>query len=165
MAVGLHHWLHQKSLARQNSPAEAYFHQDAKSFELRASLSLSRFWQQEGKTVVGRQMLEAMVAGEDDPAAHAANTADLFRMWAEGRIKPRVSRTFPLERAHEAIKALGDRSVMGKVVVTVSTGAGISEDPLIGFRLKGAKQGDKLKVFWSDNMGESATLEGTVDLS
>ncbi len=53
----------------------------------------------------------------------------------------------------------------GKVVVTVSTGAGISEDPLIGFRLKDAKQGDKLKVFWSDNMGESATLEGTVDLS
>lgn len=53
----------------------------------------------------------------------------------------------------------------GKVVVTVSTGPAISEDPLIGFRLKGAKHGDKLKVFWSDNMGESATLEGTVDLS
>ena len=53
----------------------------------------------------------------------------------------------------------------GKVVVTVSTGPAISEDPLIGFRLKDAKQGDKLKVFWSDNMGESATLEGTVDLS
>jgi len=53
----------------------------------------------------------------------------------------------------------------GKVVVTVSTGPAISEDPLIGFRLKAAKQGDKLKVFWSDNMGESATLEGIVDLS
>jgi sulfur-oxidizing protein SoxZ len=53
----------------------------------------------------------------------------------------------------------------GKVVVTVSSGPAISEDPLIGFRLKDAKHGDKLKVFWSDNMGESATLEGTVDLS
>ena len=53
----------------------------------------------------------------------------------------------------------------GKVVAAVNTGAGISEDPLIGFRLKDAKQGDKLKVFWSDNMGESATLEGTVDIS
>ncbi|MCR4304886.1 MAG: thiosulfate oxidation carrier complex protein SoxZ [Gallionella sp.] len=53
----------------------------------------------------------------------------------------------------------------GKVVVTVSTGPGVSEDPLIGFHLKDAKHGDKLKVFWSDNMGESATLEGTVDLS
>ncbi len=54
-----------------------------------------------------------------DPAAHAANMADLFRFWSEGRIRPRVSRTFPLERAHEAIQALGDRTVMGKVVVTV----------------------------------------------
>lgn len=52
----------------------------------------------------------------------------------------------------------------GKLVATVNTGAGISEDPLIGFRLK-AKQGDKLKIFWSDNMGESATLEGVVDIS
>jgi len=52
-----------------------------------------------------------------------------------------------------------------KLVVAVNTGVAISEDPLIGFRLKDAKQGDKLKVFWSDNMGESATLEGIVDLS
>ena len=56
-----------------------------------------------------------------DPAAHAANMADLLRCWEEGKIRPRVSRTFPLERAHEAIKALGDRSVMGKVVVTVDS--------------------------------------------
>ena len=56
-----------------------------------------------------------------DPAAHAANMADLFRFWGEGKIRPRVSRTFPLERAYEAIKALGDRSVMGKVVVTVES--------------------------------------------
>ncbi|MDH5512919.1 MAG: thiosulfate oxidation carrier complex protein SoxZ [Gammaproteobacteria bacterium] len=53
----------------------------------------------------------------------------------------------------------------GKVIVTVNTGAAVSEDPLIGFRLKDAKHGDKLKVFWTDNQGESATLEGTVDLS
>ncbi len=54
-----------------------------------------------------------------DPAAHAANMADLLRFWREGKIKPRVSRTFPLERAAEAIQALGDRSALGKVVVTV----------------------------------------------
>ena len=53
----------------------------------------------------------------------------------------------------------------GKVVVVVSTGTGVSEDPLLGFRLKGAKSGDKLKVFWSDNLGESGTLEGVVDIS
>jgi len=54
-----------------------------------------------------------------DPKAHAANMAELFRLYGEGKIRPRVSRTFPLERAGEAIKALSDRSVMGKVVVVV----------------------------------------------
>ncbi|WP_420478432.1 NADPH:quinone oxidoreductase family protein [Brevundimonas sp. FT23028] len=54
-----------------------------------------------------------------DPAGHVANMADLFRFWSEGKIRPRISRTLPLERAHEAIQALGDRSVMGKVVVTI----------------------------------------------
>jgi NADPH2:quinone reductase len=56
-----------------------------------------------------------------DPAAHAANMADLFKFWGEGKIKPRVSRTFPLEQAHLAIQALGDRSAMGKIVVTVES--------------------------------------------
>lgn len=53
----------------------------------------------------------------------------------------------------------------GKLVIVVDTGTGVSEDPLLGFRLKGAKNGDKLKVFWTDNLGESGTLEGTVDVS
>ena len=56
-----------------------------------------------------------------DPAAHAANMADLMGLYAQGKIKPRISRTYPLERAHEAIQALGDRAVMGKVVVTVES--------------------------------------------
>ncbi|MFN4042143.1 MAG: NADPH:quinone oxidoreductase family protein [Brevundimonas sp.] len=56
-----------------------------------------------------------------DPAAHAANMADLFRLYAEGKIKPRVSRTYPFEQAGEAIKALGDRQAMGKIVVTIAS--------------------------------------------
>ncbi|MBL0948170.1 NADPH:quinone oxidoreductase family protein [Brevundimonas sp.] len=54
-----------------------------------------------------------------DPKGHASNMADLMTLWSEGRIRPRVSRTFPLHKAHEAIQALGDRSAMGKIVVTV----------------------------------------------
>jgi NADPH2:quinone reductase len=60
-------------------------------------------------------------AAARDPEGHRANVADLMKFWAEGKIKPRVSRTFPLERAHEAIQALSDRTVMGKVVVTVES--------------------------------------------
>lgn len=56
-----------------------------------------------------------------DPAAHMANVRDLLAFYAEGKIKPRISQTFPLERAGEAIKALGDRTAMGKVVVTVES--------------------------------------------
>ena len=52
-----------------------------------------------------------------DPKAHAANMAELMQLWTDGKIEPRVSRTYPLEAAHEAIKALGDRQAMGKIVV------------------------------------------------
>jgi NADPH2:quinone reductase len=56
-----------------------------------------------------------------DPEGHKANMAQLMTWWAEGKIKPRVSQTFPLEQAHKAIQALSDRTVMGKVVVTVES--------------------------------------------
>lgn len=60
-------------------------------------------------------------AAARDPKGHMANMAELMTMWSDGRIKPRISRTYPLERAHEAIQALSDRAVMGKVVVTVES--------------------------------------------
>ena len=56
-----------------------------------------------------------------DPEAHAANMAELMQMYADGKIRPRVSKTFPLEKAGEAIKALGDRQALGKIVVTVES--------------------------------------------
>jgi NADPH:quinone reductase-like Zn-dependent oxidoreductase len=52
-----------------------------------------------------------------DPAGNAAHVAQLFRWWAEGKIAPRISATFPLERAGEAIAALRDRRAIGKLVV------------------------------------------------
>ncbi len=54
-----------------------------------------------------------------EPAANAAHVALLFRWWGEGKIAPRVSATFPLERAGEAIAALRDRIAIGKLVVTL----------------------------------------------
>ena len=52
-----------------------------------------------------------------DPAGHAANMADLMELYKAGKIKPRISQTFPLEKAADAIKALGARQAMGKIVV------------------------------------------------
>lgn len=54
-----------------------------------------------------------------EPEKHAENMGDLFRLYSEGKIKPRISATYPLERAGEALKLLEDRKVLGKVVVTV----------------------------------------------
>jgi NADPH:quinone reductase len=52
--------------------------------------------------------------------ANAAHVETLFRLWDEGRIGPRVSATYPLERGGEAIAAMAARQVIGKVVVSLA---------------------------------------------
>jgi NADPH2:quinone reductase len=54
-----------------------------------------------------------------EPQAHAENMADLFRMYASGQIKPRISARFPLEKAADALTLMQDRKVLGKVVLDV----------------------------------------------
>jgi NADPH:quinone reductase-like Zn-dependent oxidoreductase len=54
-----------------------------------------------------------------DPKANAAHIDQLFRWWAEGKIAPKISATYTLERAGEAIAALRDRKGIGKLVVTI----------------------------------------------
>ena len=53
------------------------------------------------------------------PDANAAHIDHLFRWWSEGKIAPRISATFPLERGGEAIALLRDRKAVGKLVVTM----------------------------------------------
>ena len=55
-----------------------------------------------------------------DPKSNAAHVASLFRLWDEGRIAPRVSATYPLERGGEAIAAMAARQVIGKLVVEIA---------------------------------------------
>ena len=54
-----------------------------------------------------------------DPKANAAHVAELFALWDDGKISPKVSETYPLDRAGEAIAALGERKAIGKLVVTL----------------------------------------------
>jgi NADPH2:quinone reductase len=54
-----------------------------------------------------------------DPAANAANNAELIALYGAGKIRPRISVRFPLARAAEAIALLAGRAALGKVVVTV----------------------------------------------
>ena len=54
-----------------------------------------------------------------DPKAHAQNCAEMFKLYAEGKIRPHISNSYPLEKSADAIRELMDRKAMGKVVVTI----------------------------------------------
>ena len=54
-----------------------------------------------------------------DPKANAAHIRSLFRLWSEGKIAPRVSRTWPLEQGGQAIAHMAARKAVGKLVVTM----------------------------------------------
>ena len=54
-----------------------------------------------------------------DPKANAAHIRTLFRLWEEGSIAPRISRTWPLAEAGEAIAHMAARRAVGKLVVTM----------------------------------------------
>ncbi len=52
-----------------------------------------------------------------DPKGHAHNLAELFDLYAKGRIRPRISARFALEQAGEALELMQARRVLGKVVI------------------------------------------------
>ena len=54
-----------------------------------------------------------------DPAANAAHIQTLFRLWSEGKIAPKVSRTWPLAEGGAAIAHMAARKAIGKLVVTM----------------------------------------------
>jgi len=54
-----------------------------------------------------------------DPKANAAHVRTLFRLWEEGKIAPKVSRTWPLAQGGEAIAHMAARKAVGKLVVTM----------------------------------------------
>ncbi len=54
-----------------------------------------------------------------DPQANRAHVTRLFAMWEDGHIRPRVTATYPLAQGAEAIRELGNRSAIGKLVVTI----------------------------------------------
>ena len=53
-------------------------------------------------------------------------------------------------------------SLNGKTVLQSQIGTAISRNPSFGFRVKGARIGDKLSVTWTDSKGESRTDEATI---
>jgi NADPH2:quinone reductase len=54
-----------------------------------------------------------------EPERFAESVRQLGRWYHEGKLRPHVSRTFPLAQAAEALKLMAARQVKGKVVLTV----------------------------------------------
>jgi NADPH2:quinone reductase len=54
-----------------------------------------------------------------DPKAGREDVAELLQWYAEGKLKPCISATFPLDRAAEAILEVTSRRTKGKVVVVM----------------------------------------------
>jgi sulfur-oxidizing protein SoxZ len=50
----------------------------------------------------------------------------------------------------------------GRTVVSGQTAGSVSRNPVFGFKVKGAKAGDKVAVSWIDNKGDKRTDETTV---
>ena len=53
-------------------------------------------------------------------------------------------------------------TINGATVMTANWGTGVSKNPLVGFKVKGAKAGDKVAVSWVDNTGDKRTDEATI---
>lgn len=53
-------------------------------------------------------------------------------------------------------------SLNGAAILKAGMGGGVSKNPYLGFKVKGAKAGDKISVSWEDNKGDKRTDEAAV---
>jgi sulfur-oxidizing protein SoxZ len=72
------------------------------------------------------------------------------------RVDAKTKEKIPAHFIQKFVFSLND-----KEVAVVDSGVAMSKDPLVSVRVK-AKPGDKVKVSWSDNKGESGSAETTV---
>jgi sulfur-oxidizing protein SoxZ len=49
-----------------------------------------------------------------------------------------------------------------KTVLDAQIGPSVSRNPVFGFKVKGAKAGEKVVITWKDNKGETRTDEATI---
>lgn len=51
----------------------------------------------------------------------------------------------------------------GKPVMTANMGGAVSKNPYLGFKVKGAKAGDKINISWTDNKGDKNAADAVVN--
>lgn len=102
--------------------------------------------------------------------------ADLMKIRArlkDGVTEVRVLMIHPMETGRR-IDDMGEKvpahfiqlltaTLNGKTVLEAQWGTGISKNPYLTFRLRGANLGDKLKVGWVDNKGATNAIETAIE--
>jgi len=51
----------------------------------------------------------------------------------------------------------------GKPVMSANMNAAVSKNPYLGFKVKGAKAGDKINVSWTDNKGDKNSADAVIN--
>lgn len=74
-----------------------------------------------------------------------------------GQRKDNAGKTIPAHFIQSLIVA-----VNGKTVVDGQIGTSVSRNPVFGFKVKGAKAGDKVVVSWVDNTGDKRSDETAI---
>jgi sulfur-oxidizing protein SoxZ len=70
------------------------------------------------------------------------------------------SKTGKLIPAHHVTEVIGEHK--GKQVMTANWSGGISKNPYLSFKFKGAAAGDTIKISWVDNMGKGDSAEAQI---
>ena len=62
--------------------------------------------------------------------------------------------------AHHVTEVMAEHN--GKQVMIANWGGGISKNPYLSFKFKGAAAGDTVKISWVDNKGEGDSAEAQI---
>ncbi len=95
-------------------------------------------------------------------ASMAGDTADIkclmnHVMETGLRKDPKTGTTVPAHHITNVMVTVG-----GKTVMDAQWGGGVSKNPYLAMKVKGAKAGDKVVVSWEDNKGDKNTAETAI---
>ena len=62
--------------------------------------------------------------------------------------------------AHHVTEVTGEHN--GNLVMTANWSGGISKNPYLSFKFRGAASGDMIKISWVDNTGEGDSAEAKI---
>jgi sulfur-oxidizing protein SoxZ len=100
-----------------------------------------------------------------DPMRIRAQTKDgltevrvlMAHIMETGQRKDSAGNLIPAHYIEDVKVSVGDRTVL-----SAKWGPAVSQNPFLHFKFKGAKAGDKLRVTWTDNKGETRTDEAAI---